>query len=70
MTTPSRTGAYTGAFRDQDGGALAAGVDGTAAAAAAGDWKHAAASAARVQAGALHLHHSVVRDALVGGLDW
>jgi hypothetical protein len=70
MTTPSRAGAYTGAFRDQHGGALAAGVDGTAAAAAAGDWKHAAASAARVQAGALHLHHSVVRDALAGGLDW
>jgi len=70
MTTPARAGTYTGTFRDQHGGALAAGVDGTAAAAAAGDWKHAAASAARVQASALHLHHSVVRDALAGGLDW
>jgi hypothetical protein len=70
MTRPSRAGAYTGAFRDQDGGALAVGVNGTAAAAAAGDWKQAAASAARVQAGALHLHHSVVRDALAAGLDW
>jgi hypothetical protein len=70
MTTPSRAGAYTGAFHDQHRGILAADVDGTAAAAAAGDWKHAAASAARVQAGALYLHHSVVRDALAGGLDW
>ena len=70
MTTPSRAGAYTGAFRDQHGGTLAADVDGTAAAAAAADWKHATASAARVQAGALHLHHSVVRDALAAGLDW
>lgn len=70
MTTPSRAGAYTGAFGDQHGGALAANVDGTAAAAAAGDWKQAAASAARVRAGALHLHHGVVRDALAGGLDW
>ena len=26
MTTPSRAGAYTGAIRDQHGGALAAGV--------------------------------------------
>jgi hypothetical protein len=70
MTTPSRTGAYTGAFRDQRGGALAAGMDGAVAAAAVGDWKHAAAGAAQVQAGALHLHHSIVRDALAGGLDW
>ena len=36
MTTPSSAGAYTGAFRDQHGGAIAADVDGTAAAAAAG----------------------------------
>ncbi len=70
MTTPFRAGAYTGAFRDQHGGTLAADVDGTAAAAAAADWKHATASAARVQAAALHLHHSVVRDALAAGLDW
>ena len=70
MMTPSRAGAYTGAFRGQHGGTLAADVDGTAAAAAAADWKHATASAARVQAGALHLHHSVVRDALAAGLDW
>ena len=45
-------------------------MDSTAAAAAAADWKHATASAARVQAGALHLHHSVIRDALAVGLDW
>jgi hypothetical protein len=70
MTTPSRAGTYTGAFREQRGDALAAGVDGTAAAAAAADWKQATASAAHVQAGALYLHHSVVRDALAGGLDW
>jgi hypothetical protein len=66
MTTPSHAGAYTGAFLDQHGGTLAADVDGTAAAAAAADWKHAAG----VQAGALHLHHSVIRDALAAGLDW
>ncbi len=70
MTTPARAGAYTGTFRDQHGISLAADLDGSAAAAAAADWKHAAASAARVQASALHLHHSVVRDALAGGLDW
>lgn len=70
MTTPARAGAYTRAFRDQHGGSLAADLDGSAAAAAAADWKHAAASAARVQADALYLHHSVVRDALAGGLDW
>ena len=39
-------------------------------AAAAADWKQATASAARVKAGALHLHHSVIRDALAEGLDW
>lgn len=70
MTTPSNAGAYTGAFRDQHGSAIAADVDSTAAAAAVADWKRAAASAARVRAGALHLHHSVIRDALAEGLDW
>ena len=70
MMTPSRAGAYTGTFRDQHGGALAAGVDGAAAAAAAADWRQATASAARVRAGALHLHHSVIRDVLAAGLDW
>ena len=70
MTTPARAGAYTGTFRDQHGISLAADLDGSAAAAAAADWKHAAASAARVRASALHLHHSVVRDALAAGLDW
>src|SRR5258708_2079477 len=68
MKTPP--GAYTGAFLDQHGDAIAADEAGTAAAAAAADWKRAAASAARVQAGALHLHHSVIRDALAEGLDW
>ncbi|MGH3238723.1 MAG: hypothetical protein ACRDOH_36795, partial [Streptosporangiaceae bacterium] len=42
MTTPSRAGAYAWAFRDQHGGTIAADVDPTAAAAAAGDWKQAA----------------------------
>src|SRR5258708_36512090 len=63
-------GNYPGAFLDQHGDASAADEAGTAAAAAAADWKRAAASAARVQAGALHLHHSVIRDALAEGLDW
>jgi hypothetical protein len=70
MTTPPGAGAYTGAFRDQHASALAADVDKAAAASAAADWKQAAASTARVQAGALHLHHSVIRDALAEGLDW
>ena len=72
MTTPSSAGTYTGAFRDQHGSAIDVDVDGAAAAAAAAaaDWKRATASAARVQAGALHLHHSVIRDALAEGLDW
>jgi hypothetical protein len=70
MTTPPGTGAYTGAFRDQHVSAIAADVGSAAAAAAAADWKRATASAARVQAGALHLHHSVIRDALAEGLDW
>jgi hypothetical protein len=70
MTTPPGAGAYTGAFRDQHASAIAADVDKAAAAAAAADWKQATASAARVQAGALHLHHSVIRDALAEGLDW
>ena len=68
MKTPP--GAYTGAFLGQHGDAIAADAAGTASAAAAADWKRAAASAARVQAGALHLHHSVIRDALAEGLDW
>ncbi len=70
MTTPSSAGTYTGAFRDQHDAAIASDVDSAAAAAATADWKRAAASAARVQAGALHLHHSVIRDALAEGLDW
>lgn len=70
MMTPPGAGAYTGAFRDQHASAVAADVDKAAAAAAAADWKQATASAARVQAGALHLHHSVIRDALAEGLDW
>jgi hypothetical protein len=70
MTTPPGAGAYTGAFRDQHASAIAADVGKAAVAAAAADWKQAAASTARVQAGALHLHHSVIRDALAGGLDW
>lgn len=70
MTNPSSAGAYTGAFRDQHGSAIAADVDSTAAAAGAADWKRATSCAARVQAGALHLHHSVIRDALAEGLDW
>src|SRR5258708_19556264 len=63
-------GNYPGAFLDQHGDDIAADEARTAAAAAAADWKRAAASAARVQAGALHLHHSVIRDALAEGLDW
>jgi hypothetical protein len=70
MTTPPGAGAYTGAFRDQHASAIAADVDRAAVAAAGADWKQATASAARVQAGALHLHHSVIRDALAEGLDW
>jgi hypothetical protein len=70
MTTPARASTCTGTFRDQHGAALTADLDSAAAAAAAGDWKDAAGGAARVQAGALHLHHSVARDALAGGLDW
>ena len=68
MKTPP--GAYTGAFLGQHGDAIGADAAGTAAAAAVADWKRAAASAARVQAGALHLHHHVIRDALADGLDW
>ena len=73
MTT--QPGAYTGAFLGQHGDAIAAAAAGTAAAgtaaaAAAADWKRAAASAAGVQASALHLHHSVIRDALAQSLDW
>ena len=60
MKTPP--GAYTGAFLGQHGDAIAADTAGTAAAAAAADWKRAAASVARVHAGALHLHHSVIRE--------
>lgn len=70
MTTPPGVGAYTGAFRDQHASAIVADVGKAATAAAAADWKQASASAARVQAGALHLHHSVIRDALAEGLDW
>src|SRR5277367_3752653 len=70
MTTPPGAGACTWAFRDQHASAIAADVDHAAAAAAAADWKQATASAARVQAGALYLHHSVIRDALAEGLDW
>jgi hypothetical protein len=68
MTIPP--GAYTGAFRDQHASAIAADVGKAAAAAAAADWKQATASTARVQTGALNLHHSVIRDALAEGLDW
>ena len=70
MTTPARAGTCTGTFRDQHGAPSPRTSTRRPRAAAAGDWKDAAAGAARVQAGALHLHHSVVRDALAGGLDW
>jgi hypothetical protein len=39
-------------------------------AATAGDFKQATIMAERFTAGARHLHHSVVRDALAAGLDW
>jgi len=68
--TAARTGAYTGVFRDQHGTSLAGDLAAAASAAAAADWEHATTRAVRLQAAALHLHHSVVRDALAGGLDW
>lgn len=70
MTSASSAGAYTEGFRDQHGSAITAEVASAAAAAAAADWKRAMSCAARVGTGALHLYHSVIRDALAAGLDW
>lgn len=68
--TPTRTGVHTETFREQHGSSLTEHLAATTAAATAGDFKNAVTLAGRVTAGARHLHHSVVRDALAAGLDW
>lgn len=66
----TRTGVHTETFREQYGSSLAEGLAAATAAATAGDFKNAVTLAERFTAGARHLHHSVMRDALAAGLDW
>jgi hypothetical protein len=68
--TPTRTGVHTDTFREQHGSSLTEHLAAATAAATAGDFKNAVTLAERFTAGARHLHHSVVRDALAAGLDW
>jgi hypothetical protein len=68
--TPTRTGAHPETFLEQYGSSFTDGLAATTQAADAGDFKQATTLAERFAAGARHLHHSVVRDALAAGLDW
>lgn len=68
--TPTRTGAHTATFREQDGSSFTDGLTATTQAAIVGDFKQATTLAERFTVGTRHLHHSVVRDALAAGLDW
>ena len=68
--TGARSGAYTEVFGELYGPLFTEGLAAAAAAAAVGDFTQASILAERLRAGAGHLRHSVVRDAVGAGLDW